>query len=109
MISQFVEDTPFSAHLSTMFPPQAPPPDWDVKREYINGELVVYAVTHRKRILKIGKRMTLRDVFDASKAKDEDPLDGLELKDGCLSFVVVPKGDAEKKWVEECKRQRDNQ
>jgi len=109
MISQFVEDTPFSAHLSTMFPPQAPPPEWDVKHEYISGELVVYAVTHRKRILKIGKKMTLRDVFNASKANDGDPLDGLELKDGCLTFVVVPKGDVEKKWVEECKQQRDNQ
>ena len=53
--------------------------------------------------------MTLRDVFIASKAKEGDPPDGLELKDGCLTFVVLPKGDVERKWVEECKRQRDNQ
>ncbi len=92
-----------------MFPPQASPPEWDVKGEYTSGKLVVYAVTHRKRILKIGKKMTLRDVFNASKAKDGDPHDGLELKDGCLTFVVVPKGDVEKNWVEECKRQRDDQ
>ena len=109
IISQFVEDAPFAAHLAVMFPPQTHSPEWDVKREYISGELVVYATTHRKRLLKVGKKMTLRDVFFASKAKEGDPLDGLELKDGCLTFVVLPKGDVEKKWVEECKRQRDNQ
>jgi tetratricopeptide (TPR) repeat protein len=109
IISQFTEDTPFAAHISTMFPPQVPSPEWDVKREYISGELVVYAITYRKRLLKVGKKMTLRDVFIASKAKEGDPPDGLELKDGCLTFVLLPKGDVEKKWVEECKRQRDNQ
>ena len=109
IISQFIEDTPFVAHISAMFPPQVPSPEWDVKREYISGELVVYAITYRKRLLKVGKKMTLRDVFIASKAKEGDPPDGLELKDGCLTFVVLPKGDVERKWVEECKRQRDNQ
>ena len=53
--------------------------------------------------------MSLRDVFIASKAKEGDPPDGLELKEGCLTFVLLPKGDVEKKWVEECKRQRNNQ
>jgi len=109
IISQFIEDTPFVAHISTMFPPQVPSPEWDVKREYISGELVVYAITYRKRLLKVGKKMTLRDVFIASKAKEGDPPDGLELKEGCLTFVLLPKGDVEKKWVEECKRQRNNQ
>ena len=101
VISQFVESTSFAAHILVMFPPQAPPPSWDVKHQYISGELVIYAMTHRKRLLKVGKKMTLRDVFNASKAKEGDPPDGLELKDGCLSFVVLPKGDEEKKWVEE--------
>ncbi|KAJ7499257.1 hypothetical protein FB451DRAFT_1161780 [Mycena latifolia] len=108
VIPEFVEDTPFAAHLSTMFPPQAPPPSWDVKGEYVDGQLVIYAMTHRKRLLKVGKKMTLRDVCLAAKAKDGEPRDGLEVKDGCLTFAVLPKGDAEKKWVDEYKSTRDN-
>lgn len=96
IISEFVEDTPFSAHVSTMFPPQAPPPEWDTKREYVDGQLSIYATTCTRRLLKIGKKMTLRDVCSAAK-------DGLELKDGCLSFVVLPRGDIEKKWIEDYK------
>ncbi|KIL68199.1 hypothetical protein M378DRAFT_185237 [Amanita muscaria Koide BX008] len=99
VISQFVEDTPFSAHLSVMFPPHAEPPSWDVKQQYIDGELIIYAMTHRKRLLKVGKKMSLRDVLNASKAKEGDPHDGLELKDGCLSFAVLPKGDDERRWM----------
>ncbi|KAF9535006.1 40S ribosomal protein S7 [Crepidotus variabilis] len=98
IISNFNEDTAFVAHLETMFPPQAPPPDWDTKGEYITNQLVVYATTHRKRILKVGKKMTLRDVVKAAKEKEGQERDGLELKDNCLSFVVMPKGAIETKW-----------
>jgi len=107
VISQFVEDTPFSAHLSAMFPPEAAPPEWDKNGEYIADKLVVYAMTHRKRLLKVGKRMTLRDVFNASRGKEGEASDGLELKDGCLTFVVLPKGAIEKSWVEEFKKSRE--
>jgi len=107
VIQEFVEDTPFSAHLSAMFPPQVPGPGWDAKGEYTAGNLVIYAMTHRKRLLKVGKKMTLRDVCKAAKAKNNEPLDGLEVKDGCLTFVVVPKGETEAKWVEEYKKSRD--
>ncbi|KAJ8481730.1 hypothetical protein ONZ51_g5828 [Trametes cubensis] len=41
LISHFQEDTPFSAHLSAMFPPNAPQPEWDKKGEYVDGNLVV--------------------------------------------------------------------
>ena len=41
-----------------------------------------------------------------ARAKEGGPVDGLELKDGCLTFVVLPKGDVEQKWVEEFKRSR---
>jgi hypothetical protein len=102
-IPEFVEDTPFAAHLSAMFPPKAPPPVWDEKGEYVDGRLVVYAMTHRKRLLKVGKKMTLRDVCSAAKGKDGEPRDGLELKDNCLTFAVLPKGEVEKQWVEEYK------
>ena len=107
VIQEFVEDTPFSAHISAMFPPQVPAPEWDAKGEYTVGNLVIYTMTHRKRLLKVGKKMTLRDVCKAAKAKDNEPLDGLEVKDGCLTFVVVPKGEIEAKWVEEYKRSRE--
>jgi hypothetical protein len=68
---------------------------------------VVYATTNRKRLLKVGKKMTLRDVFKASKEKEGTPRDGLELKDNCLTFVVLPKGDVESQWVEEYKKMRE--
>ena len=86
-----------------MFPPEASSPDWDKDGEYSAENLIVYAVTHRKRLLKIGKKMTLRDVCKAAAGKTGGPIDGLEMKDGCLSFVVVPKGGGEKRWVEEFK------
>ncbi|KAG0699875.1 40S ribosomal protein S7 [Suillus ampliporus] len=99
VIAHFVEDTTFSAHISQMFPPQAPAPVWDKAGQYIANTLVVYAMTRRKRLLKVGKKMSLRDVCNAAKAKEGEPDDGLELKDGCLTFVVVPKGEVEQNWL----------
>jgi len=90
-----------------MFPPQVPPPEWDKKGDYIASNLVVYATTFRKRLLKIGKKMTLRDVCKAAKAKEGDPIDGLEIRDNCLSFAVLPKGAEETRWVEEYKKTRE--
>ncbi|KXN86297.1 Hsp70/Hsp90 co-chaperone cns1 [Leucoagaricus sp. SymC.cos] len=108
VITEFQENTPFTAHLEVMFPPNAPHPEWDQNKEYINGKLVIYAMTRRKRLLKVGKNMTLLDVCKAAKEKEGEKRDGLELKDGCLTFVVSPKGtDVEKKWVEEFKATRD--
>ncbi|KAG2013383.1 40S ribosomal protein S7 [Coprinopsis cinerea AmutBmut pab1-1] len=107
VIPDFVEDTTFGAHLERMFPPAGTAPEWDKKGEYTVPSLVVYAMTRRKRLFKVGKKMTLKDVFKAAKPKEGEPKDGLEVKDGCLTFVVVPKGDAEKKWVDELKRSRD--
>lgn len=107
LISHFHEDTPFSAHLSAMFPPNAPQPEWDKKGEYVDGNLVVFGWTRRRRLLKIGKKMKLRDVLKAAKAKDGDPVDGIEMNDGTLSFVVLPKGQEEQKWVEDFKKTRE--
>jgi hypothetical protein len=107
VITDFVEDASFGAHLSAMFPRDAPTPPWDQKREYVTGQLNVYAITRRKRILRVGKNMTLRDVFKASKNKDGDPKDGLEIREGCLTFVVLPKGEVEQKWVADFKESRD--
>ncbi|KAI0069212.1 TPR-like protein [Artomyces pyxidatus] len=107
VISEFVETTPFSMHLTAMFPPSVPAPEWDRSGEYVDGKLALYAITRRKRLLKVGKKMTLRDVCQAAKAKVGEPKDGLELKDGCLTFVVLPKGDVEQKWVDDFKKSRD--
>lgn len=107
MIPEFVEDTPFAEHLKIMFPPQAPAPQWDGKGEYVDGKLVIYAMTRNKRLLKVGKKMSLRDVCTAAKEEGGAEKDGLELKDGCITFVVLPKGSAEHEWVDEYKRLRD--
>ncbi|KAH7868991.1 40S ribosomal protein S7 [Lentinula edodes] len=96
VIPGYVEDTPFFTHLEIMFNPA---PEWDTKRQYKAENLVVYAITRRKRLLKVGKKMSLRNVFNASKGKEGDPPDGLELKDNCLTFVVLPKGEVDIKWV----------
>lgn len=52
--------------------------------------------------------MSLADVFLRAgivvDVKGSPVQDGLELVDGCLSFVVVPKGDVEKGYVEEYKQ-----
>ncbi|KAH8830202.1 hypothetical protein DL96DRAFT_1461291 [Flagelloscypha sp. PMI_526] len=106
VIPEFVETTPFTAHLEAMFPPAAPPPQWDKAQEYRKDTLNVYAITKRKRLLKVGKKMTMFDVCMASKAKEGEPKDGMELKEGCLSFIVVPKGAQEEKWIKEFKAQR---
>jgi len=100
VISQFVEDTPFGAHISSMFPPQASPPEWDKEGQYVDGRLSIYATTKNGRLLKVGKKMTLRDVCNAAKSQGND---GLELKNGYLTFVILPVGDVEKKWIEEYK------
>lgn len=91
-----------------MFPPAESPPYWDTKAEYSVDRIVIYAVTHRGRLLKVGKKMTLRDVLKAAVGKEGEPKDGLELKDGCLSFVVLVKGDVEKKWIEDFKKARNS-
>ncbi|KAH9175149.1 hypothetical protein EDB89DRAFT_1848006 [Lactarius sanguifluus] len=109
VVPDFVEDAEIGVVLATMFPPGAPAPPWDVDGRYVVGSLVVYAMTRRKRLLKVGRKMTLRDVCRAAggtSAGATNVQDGLEVKDGCLSFVVVPKGEAEQKWVEEYKSTR---
>lgn len=106
IISDFIEDTTFAAHVEVMFPPKTPPPEWDKKGEYTAGNLVVYATTYRKRLLKIGKKKTLREVCMEAKAKEGQPADGLQIRDGCIYFVVLPKGAEETKWIEEFKKTR---
>ena len=109
LVSHFHEHTAFSAHLSEMFPPNAPPPEWDKKEEYVDGSLAVYAWTVQRRLLKIGKKMTLRDVLQTAGGKEGSPRDGLEMTDGTLSFVVLPRGAEEQRWVDDFKKTREAQ
>ncbi|TFK29260.1 40S ribosomal protein S7 [Coprinopsis marcescibilis] len=106
IIPEFVEDTTYAAHLEQMFPPVGSAPEWDVKKEYTAKNLNVYAITQQKRLLKVGRKMSMRDVFKNAKPKPGEPSDGLEIKDGCLTFVVVPKGDAEQDWIRKFKASR---
>jgi hypothetical protein len=101
-VSDFNEDASFGEYLATMFPPNTAPPDWDKAGEYVNGRLSIYAATSKKRLLKIGKKMSLRDVFREA-GKDGD---GLELQGGCLAFTVVPRGEVETNWIAEFKRNK---
>jgi len=121
LITSFDPSATFAWHLSTMFPPTpghpvspgmtAPnhsgPPDWDRAGEYTAQNLAVYATTNRRRMLKIGKRMTLRDACDAAaRVAPGEERDGLELCDDAITFTVVPKGERERAWVEEYKRKQ---
>jgi hypothetical protein len=110
-ISHFHEDSTIGDHLDAMFSATAPPPPWDERREYVASNLVVYASTHGKRLLRVGRALSLRQLLDQG-AKDADPKtgaprDGIVLQDGILSLIVLPKGDKEKEWVERFKKDRD--
>lgn len=107
VISGYHEHDPLTEHLQIMFPPEGARPNWDVTGEYTTGGLAVYFQTRRKRLLKVGKRMTLADVFARAAGHAGEEMDGLELKEGCLHCVVLPKGKVEDDWVAEFKRSRD--
>ncbi|TFL05546.1 40S ribosomal protein S7 [Pterulicium gracile] len=94
-IPSFLESTTFTAHLSSMFPPHGTRPDWDTKGEYVEGNLVVYVITRRKRLLKVGRKMTLGDVFERAGRDGEGREDWVDVKEGCVGVVVLPKGEVE--------------
>ncbi|KAJ9479549.1 Hsp70/Hsp90 co-chaperone CNS1 [Pseudozyma hubeiensis] len=115
-ISDYHEDTPLSTYLSHIFPPSTRGSlPWDTSGEYYDKNLQVYAETRKRRLLKLGKKLTLREVMDqafkeADEAKGEDRVkdrDGLVMKDGILSLYVLPRGEAEGQWVERFKRERE--
>ena len=76
-----------------------------------SSNLNVYATTKRKRLLKLGRKITLREVLDQG-AKDADKAKGIErdgvvMMDGFLSLVVLPRGDGEREWIETIKAERE--
>jgi hypothetical protein len=62
----------------------------------------VYAATKQGRLLKVGRKLTLKQIIAACVK----PGDGLELTGGwCLEFYVVPAGGApEQEWIQEMKK-----
>lgn len=95
LISRLCITDPLSQILSPVLTPPLP---------YSLGSSVLYLETAQRRLLKIPKKMSLEEVFVvASKVKE----DGAVLKDGCLSLVVLGKGEEEKAWVEKMKSIRE--
>ena len=114
LITHFSETTSLGEQLGAMFP--ASPSDmgqagwapWDEKREYHSQNLVVYVETKGRRLLKCGKELPLTEVLaKAVKMDGGKVVDGVAMKDGLMSFIVLPKGAVEKKWIEEYKKARD--
>ncbi|WVO18037.1 hypothetical protein L204_105735 [Cryptococcus depauperatus] len=113
-ITQFHENSSFEDQLAAMFPasqtsPNMPWADWDEKRQYNVPNLVVYVETKEKRLLKVGKELTLREVLSKARreARGNIKKDGIILRDGLLSFIVLVKGPQENAWVEDFKMKRD--
>lgn len=83
--------------------------EWDTQKEYHTDNLVVYVETRHRRLLKCGKELPLVDVLAKAVKMDDKVkiLDGVVLRDGLLSFVVLVKGKQEKAWIDDFKRKRD--
>lgn len=112
LISHFHEDTSIGSHLDMMFPPESRGAlPWDERGEYVSNNLNVYATTRWKRLLKLGRKVTLREILDQG-AKDMDKekgqeRDGVVMMDGFISLIVLPKGKGEKEWIERFKAERE--
>jgi hypothetical protein len=113
LITHFHENTSLNDQLTVMFPSSpssSSPPwaEWDVAHEFWKENLAVYVETAQKRLLKIGKEIALREVLaKAVKFGADGKKDGVVLRDGLLSFVVLVKGKQEKAWIEKYKRSGD--
>lgn len=82
-----------------------PPPPWDQSGEYSGQAAVsVYVATNQAKLLKVGMGLTLSKVLAAASKGKSAQQDGIPLTEGALNFIVVPKGDKEKKWVDDFKR-----
>ncbi|KAL9936076.1 hypothetical protein V8E36_004918 [Tilletia maclaganii] len=130
LITHFHEDETMGDRLDAVFPADAPPQPWDAeRREYVSKKLVVYASTRKRRLFKVGRGLSLRELME--KGADEggakamaaaagaqptaeeqrrarEERDGLVMRDGILSLVVLPKdSEAERVWVAKFKKERE--
>ncbi|WFC97319.1 HSP70/90 co-chaperone [Malassezia yamatoensis] len=109
LIAEFHEDTTIGQHLDAMFPIEARGSlPWDTAGEYVSKNLSVIAVTHQKRLLRVGHKFSLRTFMDQaakdpSSGKPEDR-DGVVLNNGTISLAVFPKNSqAERTWLDALK------
>lgn len=103
LVAAFHEDTTLGDQLAAMFPaPRSAP--WDAAGEYVAGRLSVIAVTHRRRLLRIAARLTLREALDSAAAGVGAERDGIEMRGGAVRLYVFPRGSpAERAWIDETK------
>ncbi|KAJ9126432.1 hypothetical protein QFC24_002175 [Naganishia onofrii] len=117
LITQFHEDSTFYDQLEAMFPLSSDGQaahqgvtwaEWDRKHEFRCDNLTIYATTKAKKLLKVGRTHTLRQVAQkaASLSAPGQP-DGLFMQDGLMSFIVLPSGEGEKEWLDRFKADRE--
>ena len=111
LITHFDENTTVGDHLNAMFPSSPSHGGWigwDEKHEYYTSNMEVYVETAGKRLLKVGKGLTLREVMArAVKVGEDGKKDGVPLRDGIIGLVVLIKGAKERAFIEDYKRKRD--
>jgi hypothetical protein len=114
LITHFHENSTFTDQLEVMFPTTSASESslwagWDTKRDYWTENLVIYVETKARRLLKVGKELTLKEAISKALKEGQDGAerDGVVLRDGLLSFIVLPRGDLEMSWISEFKRKRD--
>ncbi|KAI3618519.1 hypothetical protein CBS9595_002882 [Malassezia furfur] len=110
LIAEFHEDTTIGQHLDAMFPEAARGQlPWDTAGAYVAPNLSAIAVTHQGRVLRVGRKLSLREFMDqaATTPADGNPehRDGLVLNNGTLTLAVFPRHSAaERTWVDAAKR-----
>ena len=98
LILSFHQDVTFGGQLDAFNAQQAH------QRRNTEDE-TIYAVSKKGRILKVGRKLTLKNIVLAAVQKCPDgTLDGLDLVEGwCIEFYIVPKGEQEASWIREMK------
>lgn len=73
---------------------------WDPQGEYVANRLSVIAKTRKGRLLRVGHKLSLRELLDQGATPSNDDRDGIVLRDGIIDLYVLPKGsDAERQWI----------
>ncbi|KZP00692.1 TPR-like protein [Calocera viscosa TUFC12733] len=99
LLTAFPESSTFQEQLT---PVLADPPPWDEQGAYKLGTVGVYVVTVRGRVLKLAMGRRLLDVWPAAAGK-EGLGDGVVCRDGWVEVYLLPRGEEERKWVDEMK------
>jgi Cns1/TTC4 Wheel domain len=96
-ITAYPEDTALTIHLKDILSQDpATHPEWDVKREYTPASVECYMETFTGGLIKVGKKILLREVLGGGKA---------EVVDGVARVLVVPKAKAAI-WIQDYKKKK---